>query len=184
MWKSPNGTIRNILNGTVFREPIVIDNIPRLVPGWKKPIVVGRCAYGCPACGSAWLRAGWRLAAQAGGNCGQARVGSQFFRGLHGCKLHSRCTLEGTACCGGQVLRECSWLATMCSPGHNVLAWPQCAHHNASPLCRPRHAFGDQYRATDVVVPGAGKLEMTFTPADGGEPVKYEIFDFKGEERL
>jgi isocitrate dehydrogenase len=45
MWRSPNGTIRNILNGTVFREPIVIDNIPRLVPGWKKPIVVGRCAW-------------------------------------------------------------------------------------------------------------------------------------------
>lgn len=50
MWKSPNGTIRNILNGTVFREPIVIDNIPRLVPGWKKPIVVGRWA---PRCGPA-----------------------------------------------------------------------------------------------------------------------------------
>lgn len=46
MWKSPNGTIRNILNGTVFREPIVIKNIPRLVPGWVKPIVVGRHAYG------------------------------------------------------------------------------------------------------------------------------------------
>ncbi len=46
MWKSPNGTIRNILNGTVFREPIVISNIPRLVPGWTKPIVVGRCAFG------------------------------------------------------------------------------------------------------------------------------------------
>ena len=42
MWRSPNGTIRNILNGTVFREPIVVDNVPRLVPGWKKPIVVGR----------------------------------------------------------------------------------------------------------------------------------------------
>ncbi|GFH24696.1 isocitrate dehydrogenase [NADP] [Haematococcus lacustris] len=46
MWKSPNGTIRNILNGTVFREPIVISNIPRLVPGWTKPIVVGRHAFG------------------------------------------------------------------------------------------------------------------------------------------
>ena len=45
MWKSPNGTIRNILNGTVFREPIVISNIPRLVPGWTAPIVVGRCAH-------------------------------------------------------------------------------------------------------------------------------------------
>jgi len=45
MWKSPNGTIRNILNGTVFREPIVISNIPRLVPGWTKPIIVGRHAY-------------------------------------------------------------------------------------------------------------------------------------------
>jgi hypothetical protein len=44
MWKSPNGTIRNILNGTVFREPIVISNIPRIVPGWTKPIVVGRWA--------------------------------------------------------------------------------------------------------------------------------------------
>ncbi|PSC67826.1 isocitrate NADP-dependent [Micractinium conductrix] len=84
MWKSPNGTIRNILNGTVFREPIVIDNIPRLVPGWKKPIVVGR------------------------------------------------------------------------------------------------HAFGDQYKATDFVVDGPGKLEMTFTPADGGKPKQYTIYDFKG----
>jgi len=46
MWKSPNGTIRNILDGTVFREPIVISNIPRLVPGWTKPIIVGRHAYG------------------------------------------------------------------------------------------------------------------------------------------
>eukprot|EP00210_Caulerpa_lentillifera_P003826 g3654.t1 len=46
MWRSPNGTIRNILNGTVFREPIVISNIPRLVPGWKKPIIVGRHAFG------------------------------------------------------------------------------------------------------------------------------------------
>jgi isocitrate dehydrogenase len=44
MWVSPNGTIRNILNGTVFREPIVVSNIPRVVPGWKKPIIVGRCA--------------------------------------------------------------------------------------------------------------------------------------------
>ena len=43
MWVSPNGTIRNILNGTVFREPIVVKNIPRVVPGWKKPIIVGRC---------------------------------------------------------------------------------------------------------------------------------------------
>eukprot|EP00195_Chlamydomonas_chlamydogama_P006415 CAMPEP_0202898750 /NCGR_PEP_ID=MMETSP1392-20130828/7185_1 /ASSEMBLY_ACC=CAM_ASM_000868 /TAXON_ID=225041 /ORGANISM="Chlamydomonas chlamydogama, Strain SAG 11-48b" /LENGTH=419 /DNA_ID=CAMNT_0049584765 /DNA_START=346 /DNA_END=1605 /DNA_ORIENTATION=+ len=84
MWKSPNGTIRNILNGTVFREPIVISNIPRLVPGWTRPIVVGR------------------------------------------------------------------------------------------------HAFGDQYRATDFYVPGAGKLEMTFTPASGGPPQKYEIFQFEG----
>ncbi|WPT12003.1 Isocitrate dehydrogenase [NADP] cytoplasmic [Picochlorum sp. SENEW3] len=84
MWRSPNGTIRNILNGTVFREPIVIDNVPRLVSGWKEPIVVGR------------------------------------------------------------------------------------------------HAFGDQYRATDFVAPGPGKLEMTFTPADGGAPEVMEIYDFKG----
>jgi isocitrate dehydrogenase len=47
MWLSPNGTIRNILNGTVFREPIVVSNIPRVVPGWKKPIVVGR--WGIPS---------------------------------------------------------------------------------------------------------------------------------------
>ena len=46
MWKSPNGTIRNILNGTVFREPIIIKNVPRLVPGWKEPIVIGRHAFG------------------------------------------------------------------------------------------------------------------------------------------
>merc|ERR550534_172176 len=83
MWKSPNGTIRNILGGTVFREAIICTNIPRLVPGWEKSIVIGR------------------------------------------------------------------------------------------------HAFGDQYRATDFVVPGAGSVTMTFTPADGGKPVEYNIFDFK-----
>lgn len=82
MWKSPNGTIRNILGGTVFREPIICRNVPRLVPGWTKPIVIGR------------------------------------------------------------------------------------------------HAFGDQYRATDMVVPGGGTLTMTFTPADGGEPITHNVFDF------
>ena len=84
MWKSPNGTIRNILGGVIFREPIVMSNVPRLVPGWTKPIVVGR------------------------------------------------------------------------------------------------HAFGDQYRATDFVVPGEGTLTMTFTPKDGSEPIEYHVFDFPG----
>ncbi len=82
MWRSPNGTIRNILGGTVFRQPIICDNVPRLVPGWTQPIVIGR------------------------------------------------------------------------------------------------HAFGDQYRATDFLVPGPGKLTVTFTPADGGEAISREIFDF------
>jgi isocitrate dehydrogenase len=82
MWKSPNGTIRNILGGVIFREPIIISNIPRLVPGWTKPIVVGR------------------------------------------------------------------------------------------------HAFGDQYRATDVKIPGKGKLMLTFTPADGSAPMELEVYDF------
>ncbi len=85
MWKSPNGTIRNILDGTVFREPILISNIPRLVPGWKKPICIGR------------------------------------------------------------------------------------------------HAFGDQYRATDFITKGKGKLTITFTPDFGGEPVTYEVYDFQGD---
>ncbi|TGY88307.1 NADP-dependent isocitrate dehydrogenase [Marinicauda algicola] len=84
MWRSPNGTIRNILGGVVFREPIVIQNIPRLVPGWTKPIVIGR------------------------------------------------------------------------------------------------HAFGDQYRATDFKVPGPGKLTLTYTPADGGAPQHHEVYEFKG----
>ena len=84
MWPSPNGTIRNILGGTVFREPIVIANVPRLVAGWKQPIVIGR------------------------------------------------------------------------------------------------HAYGDQYRATDFVAPGPGRLTMTFTPAGGGEPIEREIMDFPG----
>lgn len=79
MWRSPNGTIRNILGGVVFREPIIIDNIPRLVPGWTKPIVIGR------------------------------------------------------------------------------------------------HAFGDQYRATDFKVPGAGSITLTFTPDDGSEPIEHEV---------
>ncbi len=84
MWRSPNGTIRNILGGTVFREPIICRNVPRLVPGWTAPIVIGR------------------------------------------------------------------------------------------------HAFGDQYRATDFVVPGKGKLTMTFTPEDGGEKMEFDVFDFPG----
>ena len=84
MWKSPNGTIRNILGGVIFREPIIISNIPRLVPGLTKPIVIGR------------------------------------------------------------------------------------------------HAFGDQYRATDAVIPGAGTLTLTYTPADGSEPVEMNVYDFKG----
>ncbi len=84
MWPSPNGTIRNIIGGTVFREPIICQNVPRLVPGWTRPIVIGR------------------------------------------------------------------------------------------------HAFGDQYRATDFLVPGPGRLTMTFTPADGGEAVEYEVFEFPG----
>ena len=85
MWKSPNGTIRNILDGTVFREPIVMSNIPRLVTTWNKPIVIGR------------------------------------------------------------------------------------------------HAFGDQYRATDTTVKGKGKLTMTFTPEDGSEPQTWEVYQFKGD---
>ncbi len=84
MWKSPNGTIRNIIGGTIFREPIICKNVPRLVPGWTKPIIVGR------------------------------------------------------------------------------------------------HAFGDQYKATDFVVPGAGTLTMTYTPKDGGKPLEYKVFEFTG----
>ncbi|MER6003100.1 NADP-dependent isocitrate dehydrogenase [Nonomuraea angiospora] len=84
MWKSPNGTIRNILGGVIFREPIIMSNVPRLVPGWTKPIVVGR------------------------------------------------------------------------------------------------HAFGDQYRATDLKIPGEGKLTLTYTPKDGSEPIELDVYDFPG----
>ena len=84
MWRSPNGTIRNILGGTVFRQPIICQNVPRLVPGWTHPIVIGR------------------------------------------------------------------------------------------------HAYGDQYRATDFVVPGKGKLTIKFVPEDGGETIEREVFDFPG----
>ena len=82
MWKSPNGTVRNILGGVIFREPIIIKNVPRLIPHWTKPIVIGR------------------------------------------------------------------------------------------------HAFGDQYKATDFRVPGAGKLTVTFTPTDGSKPMEFNVFDF------
>lgn len=85
MWKSPNGTIRNILGGTIFREPIVMSNVPRLVPGWTKSIVVAR------------------------------------------------------------------------------------------------HAFGDQYKATDFKVPGAGQLTVTFTPDDGSEPIQHVVYNY-GED--
>ena len=84
MWRSPNGTIRNILGGTVFREPIICKNVPKLVPGWTKPIIIGR------------------------------------------------------------------------------------------------HAFGDQYRATDFVVPGKGKLEVKWTSEDGKDKKEFEIFNFTG----
>lgn len=84
MWRSPNGTIRNILGGTVFREPILTKNVPRLVPGWTKPIVIGR------------------------------------------------------------------------------------------------HAYGDQYKATDFVVPGNGKLTVKFEPEDGSAPQEFEVFKGQG----
>ena len=84
MWKSPNGTIRNYVGGTLFREPIIIKTIPKYVPGWKNPIVIGR------------------------------------------------------------------------------------------------HAFGDQYRSTDFVVEKAGKFEMVFTPKDGSQPEKWDVYDFEG----
>ncbi len=84
MWKSPNGTIRNILGGVVFREPIICQNVPRLVPGWTSPIVVGR------------------------------------------------------------------------------------------------HAFGDQYKATDFKVPSAGKMTIKFVPDDGGEVIEHEVFHYPG----
>ncbi|CAB4341127.1 unannotated protein [freshwater metagenome] len=84
MWKSPNGTIRNILGGVIFREPIIISNVPRLIPSWTKPIVIGR------------------------------------------------------------------------------------------------HAFGDQYKATDFLVPGAGTLTMTFAPSDGSKPMEFEVYKFEG----
>ena len=82
MWKSPNGTIRNILGGVIFREPIIMKNVPRLIPNWTKPIVIGR------------------------------------------------------------------------------------------------HAYGDQYKATDFKVPSAGTLTMTFTPKDGSKPMEFNVFDF------
>jgi len=84
MWRSPNGTIRNILGGVIFREPIIMRNVPRLVPGWLKPIIVGR------------------------------------------------------------------------------------------------HAFGDQYRATDTVIPGPGRLTLTYTPDDGSEPMELDVYHFEG----
>ncbi|MEE8562548.1 MAG: NADP-dependent isocitrate dehydrogenase [Alphaproteobacteria bacterium] len=84
MWRSPNGTIRNIIGGTIFREPIICENVPRLVPGWTQPIVVGR------------------------------------------------------------------------------------------------HAYADQYLATDFLVPGKGKLTIRFDPEDGGEAIEHEVFDFPG----
>src|SRR5947209_2398721 len=82
MWRSPNGTIRNILGGVVFREPIIMSNVPRLVPSWTKPIVIGR------------------------------------------------------------------------------------------------HAHGDQYKATDFKVPGPGTLTVTFTPADGSQPIEFEVAQY------
>ncbi|GAB3689223.1 NADP-dependent isocitrate dehydrogenase [Nocardiopsis oceani] len=85
MWRSPNGTIRNILGGVVFREPIICENVPRLVPGWTKPVIIGR------------------------------------------------------------------------------------------------HAHGDQYKATDFKVPGAGTVTMTYTPADGSQPVEFDVADFPEE---
>jgi isocitrate dehydrogenase len=84
MWRSPNGTIRNILDGTVFREPIICKNVPRLIPGWTQPIIIGR------------------------------------------------------------------------------------------------HAYGDQYRATDFIIPAAGRLSITFTSTDGQSNIRHTVFDFPG----
>ena len=84
MWRSPNGTLRNIIGGTIFREPIICKNVPRLVPGWTRPIVIGR------------------------------------------------------------------------------------------------HAYGDQYRATDMIIPGKGKLTIRFEPDDGSDAIEHQVFDFPG----
>ena len=112
MWKSPNGTIRNILGGTVFREPIVLDRIPRPVPGWKNPIVIGRHAFG-----------------------DQVRVSSRAAAASRGAVL--TCLIR------------------------RVFVFPQ-------------------YRASDFLAPGPGKLELVYSPADGGAPTKINVYDFKG----
>ena len=106
MWKSPNGTIRNILNGTVFREPIVISNIPRLVPGWTAPIVVGRCAHYLGGGNTAGCAAGRHSSWWAGAH---TTWGGGALRGAHAsgiCSVLLTPSLEmtlGTCACAGLI---------------------------------------------------------------------------------
>lgn len=154
----------------------MIDNIPRLVPGWKKPIVVGRCAHsgrpgrarGRPDC--EWR--GWVEEEEERA----ARQQPALSAGAPTRPRPARAAFISFNPAGSRV-------ATATAPPASRR--PLRALHHAPPSAPSphRHAFGDQYRATDFVVPGPGKLEMTFTPADGGEPVKYHIYDFDGARR-
>ncbi|HEY9349254.1 MAG TPA: NADP-dependent isocitrate dehydrogenase [Acidothermales bacterium] len=137
MWRSPNGTIRNILGGVVFREPIIISNIPRLVPGWTKPIIIGRHAFG-----------------------DQYKATNFKVPGA------GTLTLTYTPADGSEPI-------IISNVPRLVPGWTK-------PIIIGRHAHGDQYKATDFVVPGRGTVTIAFTPADGSEPMEFEVADFPG----
>ncbi len=110
MWKSPNGTIRNILGGVIFREPIICRNVPRLVPGWTKPIVIGRHAYG-----DVYRATDFRVP-------GKGKLTISFV-GEDGTRSSTRCTSSRAAAWRSPCTISTIRSATSRAP-HSIMAWP------------------------------------------------------------
>ena len=150
MWKSPNGTIRNILGGTVFREPIICKNIPRLVPGWTQPITIGRHAFG--------------------DQVGPYRTPNLKMSHLSHCLFFFICSIYIFF-----FTRDLSFTSALCGC---LLAWTKFlkfSHEMTVILC---FCPFPQYRATDFVVDQPGKFKMIFTPTDGSQGKEWEVYDF------
>uniref|UniRef100_A0A7G3AR87 isocitrate dehydrogenase (NADP(+)) n=1 Tax=Lutzomyia longipalpis TaxID=7200 RepID=A0A7G3AR87_LUTLO len=172
MWLSPNGTIRNILGGTVFREPILCSNIPRLVPGWTKPIVIGRHAHGDQyKAKDMVITEPGRMELVFTSASGQVIKEEVFNFKAGEFKLKKMwLSPNGTIrnILGGTVFRE----PILCS---NI---PRLVPGWTKPIVIGRHAHGDQYKAKDMVITEPGRMELVFTSASG-QVIKEEVFNFK-----
>ena len=174
MWLSPNGTIRNILGGTVFREPIICKSIPRLVPGWTNPITIGRHAHGDQVKSTFFTPTLLGTSRQAAPRWVQKH--HTVWKAQAFCVRQScNCVTEDDRFVRVLMLR----LKTMWKPRNCEYL---CATSITFPLgtvCINHGCWTFQYKATDMVVDKAGKFELVFTPSDGSAATRLEAFNFK-----